>query len=74
MKISVRPAVISEQSLEALDEYRGFRHIVRHVYTFNFDPVKAQRLIEKSSTVYAAVREELLAFANFLEQHASQKD
>jgi hypothetical protein len=58
----------------ALDEYRGFRHIVRHVYTFNFDPVKAQRLIEKSSTVYAAVREELLAFANFLEQHASQKD
>jgi hypothetical protein len=71
---SVRPAVISEQSLEALDEYRGFRHIVRHVYTFNFDPVKAQRLIEKSSAVYAAVREELLAFATFLEQHASQKD
>ena len=70
----MRPAVISEQCLEALDEYRGFRHIVRHVYTFNFDPVKAQRLIEKSSTVYAAVREELLAFANFLEQHASQKD
>lgn len=64
----VRPAVISEETRDALDEYRGFRHIVRHVYTFKFDPAKVQRLVEEASAVFAQVRAELLAFADFLEQ------
>jgi hypothetical protein len=34
----VRPAVISENGRDALDEYRGFRHVVRHVYTFRCAP------------------------------------
>jgi len=29
----VRPAVISDATRQALDEYRGFRHVVRNVYT-----------------------------------------
>jgi hypothetical protein len=66
----VRPAVISEMTCEALDEYRGFRHIVRHVYTFEFDAAKMQRLVEGAPTVFARVRSELLAFANFLKQQA----
>lgn len=65
-----RPAVISEITCEALDEYRGFRHIVRHVYTFQFDAVRVQRLVEGAPTVFAQVRSELLAFANFLRQRA----
>ncbi len=36
----VRPPVISEETQAVLDEYRGFRHIVRHVYTFRFNPAK----------------------------------
>ncbi len=66
----VRPAVISEETRDALDEYRGFRHIVRHVYTFEFDPVKVQRLVEKAPAVFAKLSAELLAFADFLEQRA----
>lgn len=31
----VRPAVLSSATRQCLDEYRGFRHIVRNVYTFN---------------------------------------
>jgi hypothetical protein len=31
----VRPAVISKETRNTLDEYRGFRHIVRNVYSFN---------------------------------------
>ena len=42
----VRPAVIADDTRQALDEYRGFRHIVRNVYTFRFDPAKVQRLVE----------------------------
>lgn len=64
----VRPAVISEKTCGALQEYRGFRHVVRHVYTFRFDMKKIQRLIEEASTVMAQVRLELLAFASFLER------
>jgi hypothetical protein len=66
----VRPAVISEKIYKALDEYRGFRHVVRHVYTFKFDAAKLERLAEGAPTVFAQIRTELLAFSNFLKQRA----
>ena len=65
-----RPPVISEETRVVLDEYRGFRHIVRHVYTFKFDPAKIQRLAEGAPAVLIQVRQELLDFANFLDQLA----
>jgi hypothetical protein len=34
--LNVRPAVISEEVRQWLDDYRGFRHIVRNVYTYKF--------------------------------------
>lgn len=66
----VRPAVISDRAHKALGEYRGFRHVVRHVYTFQFDAAKVQRLVEEAPTVFGQVRLELQAFATFLEQRA----
>ena len=66
----VRPAVISAETHEALDEYRGFRHVVRNVYTFQLDSAKVQRLVLQAPTVLDQVRRELLAFADFLEQRA----
>jgi hypothetical protein len=64
------PAVISEATRDALDEYRGFRHIVRHVYTFKFDPVRMQRLVEGVPAAFAQACVELSAFADFLEERA----
>lgn len=69
---SMRPAVISEGTRDALDEYRGFRHIVRHVYTFKFDPVKVQPLVEHMLPVFMQVRSELLAFTEFLEKRGQE--
>ena len=66
----VRPAVVSEKLRDSLDEYRGFRHVVRHVYTFSFDPLKVQKLVEQAPAVVAQLRRELLAFAEFLEDRA----
>jgi hypothetical protein len=66
----VRPAVISDQVRERLDEYRGFRHVVRNVYTVSFDPMKIRKLIEEAPAMFSQVRAELLAFAEFLEQLA----
>ena len=68
--LPLRPAVISDETREALDEYRGFRHVVRNVYTFKFDPLKVQNLVEGAPGVFSQVRAELLAFADFLEQQA----
>jgi hypothetical protein len=66
----VRPAVISDETYRILDDYRGFRHIVRNVYAFRFDPAKIQKLVEEAPARFSQVRAELLAFADFLEQQA----
>lgn len=68
---AVRPAVISDGTRWILDEYRGFRHVVRNVYTFRFDPAKIGTLVEGAPAAYSQVRAELLAFADFLERRAA---
>ena len=68
-----RPAVISETTMRLLEAYRGFRHIVRNVYTFKFDPVKVKILVEKLPDVYKQVRNELLPFSDFLKQRVKIK-
>lgn len=67
----LRPAVISQKTLQILDEYRGFRHVVRNVYTYNFETAKLQKLVAGLPAVLAYGRTELLAFAQFLEQQGS---
>lgn len=42
----LRPALISSQTFELLDEYRAFRHLIRNIYTHRINPLKMQRLIE----------------------------
>ncbi|MBC8432097.1 MAG: hypothetical protein H8D96_09265 [Desulfobacterales bacterium] len=63
----VRPAVISDFVRLAFDEYRGFRHIVRNVYTYKFDSARIEKLTERAGPLFAQLRAELLAFADFLE-------
>ncbi|HOJ62002.1 MAG TPA: hypothetical protein PK878_17095 [bacterium] len=67
---SVRPAVISESLHEQLNEYRGFRHVVRNVYSFEFESAKIQKMVVQLPSVYNQVRNELEAFTVFLEQRA----
>jgi uncharacterized protein YutE (UPF0331/DUF86 family) len=64
----VRPAVISRDTFTALDEYRGFRHIVRNVYTFNLSQKKLQPLITDLQSVYEKVVSEISAFIKIVQQ------
>lgn len=64
----VRPAVISDHVYVQLDELRGFRHVVRNIYTFKFNPHKLEKLVTEVGPLYKKVQSELLAFANFLEE------
>ena len=66
----VRPPVLSPASRDGLDKYRAFRHIVRNVYAFKFDPVRIGQLVDGAGPLYAEVRTELLGFADFLDARA----
>jgi HepT-like protein len=66
-KTEVRPAVISDSVRLGFDEYRGFSHIVRNVYTYKFDSARIEKLTENAGPLFARLQAELLAFADFLE-------
>lgn len=68
---SVRPAVLSPECRDLLDRYRGFRHVVRNVYTFNLDPEQVGLLVQHLAPTMVRVSQELMTFADFLEQVAS---
>jgi len=62
-----RPPVISREVRYALDEYRGFRHVVRNVYAFNFRPNRLKELVDGLSGCFNSLKQELLVFVQFLE-------
>lgn len=63
----VRPAVIGGEAQTALNELRRFRHVVRNAYTYDFDLVKLETIINILPIAEAHVNKELSAFADFLE-------
>jgi hypothetical protein len=68
----VRREVLSPETIKMLDEYLRFRHVVRHVYAFEFDPDRLERLVQRLRPSFEQVRAELLAFADFLERVARE--
>ncbi|TYP55490.1 hypothetical protein [Thermosediminibacter litoriperuensis] len=64
----IRPAVISQELRQRLDEYRAFRHIVRNVYARNFKVNRIKMLLDSVEEVFSKTENELLAFCNFLEE------
>ena len=63
----VRPAVFSNDFCDKMDAYRGFRHVVRHVYAYKFNPDKLKVLVDDLPDTLRMASNELLAFADFLE-------
>lgn len=69
----VRPAVLSSEVRNKLDRFRGFRHVVRNVYTFHLDPEQIGRLVTQLTPLMERLTEELTTFADFLEQVANDQ-
>jgi hypothetical protein len=63
----LRPPVISSDLCYGLDEYRGFRHVVRNVYAFNFRPSRLKELVDNLPGCFTSLKEDLLVFTVFLE-------
>jgi hypothetical protein len=64
----IRPAVIGRDTRLGLDDYRAFRHVVRHVYAFNFRPNRLHELVQGLPGGFGAVQNDLAAFREFLEE------
>lgn len=64
---NIRPPVLSEEAGQYLDEYLRFRHVVRNIYAFHFDPERVERLVDQMNPVLERVKVELLTFISFLE-------
>jgi len=62
-----RPPVISSDLFLRLDSLRGFRHVVRNVYTYVLDRRQVQVLIDDMPSTLTMLRGELESFAELLE-------
>jgi len=65
---SVRPRVISRETRHCLDEYRGFRHVVRNVYAFSLVSSRLQELTSQLRACYLSVKSDMDEFMRFLNQ------
>ncbi len=63
----LRPAVIRTTTRDDLDDYRSFRHRIRHVYTYHVDPAKVAALVDRLPDVWAAVKQDIERFLAFLD-------
>lgn len=62
----VRPAVVRPQTRRCLDEYRGFRHVVRNVYAFNLHPDRIEALAGGMAVCFRQLSEDLERFCDVL--------
>ncbi len=65
---TIRPAVLTRGTCDALDEFMRFRHVVRNVYAFQLDGTRIERLVRDGSSLIEQIAVELEAFSSFLER------
>jgi predicted nucleotidyltransferase len=66
-----RPSLFSSSLLLELDEYRRFRHRVRHIYGYELEAERVLALARGVKPVLARVRQALEVFSEWLEHQAS---
>jgi len=67
----IRPPVIQDETYKCLDEYRGFRHVIRHGYTFDLKIKSVKELAQGLRDCFTAVQQDLDNFIQFLHQLAN---
>lgn len=65
---TIRPKVISQETLENLDDYRRFRHVIRNIYSFNLEITRIQPLIERLPEIFIQLKQELSDFSDLLDK------
>jgi len=63
---NVRPPVLQAETLDRLNEYRGFCHVVIHRYGFELHPKRIQELVEALPICSEALTRDIQSFGEFL--------
>ena len=58
----IRPALLSKDSFENLNELRGFRHVFRHAYSYGLDDQRVLTLLRHVLSKKYLIMEDLLKF------------
>ena len=61
-----RPAVITEATVLLLEEFRGFRHVVRNLYGFEISQERLEKLVAKYPMVWRQFEKEMKIFITWL--------
>lgn len=63
----LRPAIIDDEAYNALDELRRFRHMFRHAYSLQLDPMRLGIVLHKAILLKGLYRTLFDEFLHFLE-------
>ena len=63
---NVRPAIISQDTYEQLNEFRGFRHVSRNLYAYDLDHQRIIDLANKLIGCHQIFMEDMKKFDAFL--------
>jgi len=69
---TLRPPVIREETAYMLDEFRGFRHRVRHAYGFTLRWPMLRGLLDQFSEAHQALITDARQFVGFLKSMAKE--
>lgn len=70
----VRPPVLSASLLRTVDEYRGFRHIVRHGYDYELDWQRMKPLVQRLPSLVTQGTDAVQHFTIFIETCSASLD
>ncbi|MEM1240119.1 MAG: hypothetical protein AAGI45_09795 [Cyanobacteria bacterium P01_H01_bin.26] len=62
----IRPAILRDSTLKALNELCAFRHVVRNTYSFDLIPERVEMLAAHLPEAYALLATDLNEFTPFL--------
>lgn len=62
-----RPPLFSQNLLSDTDEYRRFRHRLRHIYGYELEPARVVALAQKAVSLSEDIRQAVTAFCDWLE-------
>ena len=61
----LRPQVLKGDTMKMLDDYLRFRHVVRNIYTFEFDAERIERLAQRLPQTFLRTQQDLLTLPIF---------
>ena len=61
------PPLFSQDLLSDTDEYRRFRHGLRHIYGYELEPARVVALARKAIPLFEEIRRAVIAFCDWLE-------